>query len=258
MCDDGRGFQYVPGAPDKKAAEGLSGLGSTKDTRPGTGGDATAPPYPLFIYLEGQPVAVIGAGRVAERKVATLLERGAHVTVTAPEATEVLQQWAQAGRIVWRQRCYREGDLAGALLVFSATDDRAVNQAVYEEACRRIQLVNVTDSPDYCNAIVPSILRRGRLQIAVSTQGAAPELARDIRLGLEEEFPAWWEPYLDVMAEVRLLIKARVPGPSSTRAPLYAAVAESALKDRIKVGDRPSAEDVYARVVAPLLERGAR
>lgn len=217
-----------------------------------------AAPYPLFIYLEGQPVAVIGGGRVAERKVQTLLSHGARVALTAPRVTSALRALADDGKIVWHERCYREGDLADVLLVIGATDDRAVNEAVYAEACRRRTLVNIVDVPDLCTAIVPSIMQRGRLQIAVSTQGAAPSEARDIRRGLEREFPAWWEPYLDLMAEVRLLVKQRVPGPASARTPLYAAVAASGLKERVARGQVPAAEEVYAQVVAPLLEGGAR
>lgn len=215
-------------------------------------------PYPLFIYLEGQPTAVIGGGQVAERKTQTLLAYGAQVTLTAPHVTDQLRALAEEGRIAWQCRCYREGDLADTLLVIGATDDLAVNEAVYREACRRHILVNIVDVPDLCTAIVPSIMQRGRLQIAVSTQGAAPAEARDIRRGLEREFPEWWEPYLDVMAEVRLLIKQRVPGPAAQRTPLYAAVAASGLKERIAQGERPAAEDVYAAAVAPLLEGDAR
>lgn len=215
-------------------------------------------PYPLFIYLEGQPTAVIGGGRVAERKTQTLLAHGAQVTLTAPHVTDGLRALAEAGRIVWRRRRYREGDLADTLLVIGATDERAVNEAVYHEARRRHILVNIVDVPDLCTAIVPSIMQRGRLQIAVSTQGAAPAEARDIRRSLECEFPDWWEPYLDTMADIRLLIKQRVPGPASRRTPLYAAVAASGLKERIARGECPAAEDVYAAVVAPLLEGGAQ
>ena len=237
----------IPAAP----SEGRQPTPSSQQPRP-------AAPYPLFIYLEDQPVAVIGGGRVAERKTQTLLAHGARVTLTAPRVTDTLRALADAGRIVWRKRRYCEGDLADTLLVIGATDDRAVNEAVYREARRRHTLVNIVDVPDLCTAIVPSIMQRGRLQIAVSTQGAAPSEARDIRRGLEQEFPAWWEPYLDLMAEVRQLVKQRVPGPASARTPLYAAVGASGLKERIAAGERPAAEDVYAQVVAPLLEGGAR
>lgn len=229
--------------------------GATEVPQPAAGDFA---PYPLFIHLAGQRVAVIGGGAVAERKVRTLLAHGAHVTVTAPQAIVGIVALARAGRIAWNARPYRVGDLSGALLAISATDDRAVNEAVYQEAQVRTILVNVVDVPDLCTAIVPSIMQRGRLQIAVSTQGAAPSVARDIRRGLEQEFPVWWEPYLDLMAEVRVLIKQRVPGPASVRTPLYEAVAASDMRERIAAGERPTAAQVYDRIVAPLRKEEAR
>ena len=215
-------------------------------------------PYPLFVQFEGEPVVVVGGGAVAERKVDTLLEHGACVTVIAPEATEGLQAHARGGRIEWLPRCYGEGDLEGALFVVCATDDTAVNEAVFAEAHRRHQLVNVVDVPRLCTAIVPSVLNRGRLQIAVSTGGASPTAAREIRHALEERFPAYWEGYLDLMAELRLLVKQRVEGPTERRVPLYEALQASDLLARFAAGECPDAESVYNEIVAPLVEGDAR
>lgn len=213
-------------------------------------------PYPLFVQLHGEPVAVVGAGDVAARKVQTLLDHGADVTVVAPDAVEPLRAHAAAGRITWVARRYEEGDLAGALFVVCATNDRAVNEAVYAEAHANHQLVNVVDVPDLCNAIVPSILERGRLQIAVSTGGASPTCAREIRRSLERQFPAYWEEYLDLMAELRVLVKERMPGPASARVPVYEALQSSGLFERIAAGETVEAEDEYRRVVAPFVEGG--
>lgn len=215
-------------------------------------------PYPLFADLAGEPVTVVGGGAVAERKVCTLLEHGARVTFVAPEATPVLAGLAAEGSVAWVRREYEPGDLADALLVVCATDDTAVNESVYAEAQGRHQLVNVVDVPALCNFIVPSVLRRGRLQIAVSTGGASPSAAREIRRSLEREFPDYWEDYLDLMAELRCIIKSRVMGPMERRAPLYEAVQSSDLLDRIAAGERPDAEQVYRTLVEPLLEGGAR
>lgn len=214
-----------------------------------------SPYYPLFIDLHDQPVVVVGAGAVAERKVNTLLEHGARVTVIATEATPAIQELAQQGRLTWHERAYEPGDLTGALLAIAATSSRAVNEAVYSEAAARPMLVNVVDVPDLCNAIVPSIMERGNLEIAVSTCGASPETAQSIRHGLEDRFPAWWADYMKVVGEVRTLVKQRVHGPASARSPLYRAVLESDLRDRIAAGERPDAEDVYRRTVAPLIAK---
>ena len=215
-------------------------------------------PYPIFVDMASKPAVVVGGGAVAARKVETLLEYGAAVTLVAPDATEELQGLARSGRISWLARTYEPGDLEDALFVVCATDDQAVNEAVYAEASSRGQLVNVVDEPQLCNVFVPSVLRRGRLQIAVSTSGASPSTAREIRSSLEDAFPAYWEDYLDVVAELRCLVKSRVHGPARLRAPLYEAVRGSDLEQRFAAGERPDAESVYQRVVEPLLEGGGQ
>jgi precorrin-2 dehydrogenase/sirohydrochlorin ferrochelatase len=214
-------------------------------------------PYPLFVQLRGEPVVVVGGGAVAQRKAEALIAHGAAVKLVSPQVTDGLREHARAGRIEWIARPYADGDLAGALFVVCATDRTAVNEAVFAEAKRRHQLVNVVDVPQLCNAIVPSVLRRGRLQIAVSTGGASPSAARDIRRDLEERFPAYWEFYLDLMAELRLLVKKRVAGPTENRVPLYEALQSSDLLERVAAGEQPEAECVYAELIAPLLEGDA-
>lgn len=215
-----------------------------------------ASPYPLFIRLSGQKVLVVGGGLVAERKVQTLLEHGARVTVVSPKVTGSLRSLAAAESISWIGRCWEPDDGDGALLVIAATGVDGVDEAVYAEAEARHQLVNVVDVPHLCTAIVPSVVKRGRLQIAISTSGASPSTARELRRQLEALFPAYWEDYLDLMAELRLLVKSRVPGPMERRAPLYEAIQAGDLLERVASGERPAAEEVYGRVVAPLLEGG--
>ena len=245
------------GAPRQAAREGRGSTPETGAPEAAPGGDGYRPPYPLFICLDGQPVTVVGAGRVAQRKVETLLLHGAVVTVVAPQATRELQELSERGAIAWERREYRDGDLAGALLAFGATSDRAVNERVYEEACRRTMLVNVVDVPDLCNAIVPSVMRRGRLQVAVSTDGASPETAKSIRHDLEDRFEPWWETYMDSLAAMRAEIKRRVDGPASRRAPLYRAVLSDGLvAEQARRGQVVDVDRTFERVVAPLLRKG--
>lgn len=210
-------------------------------------------PYPLFVRLDGIRVVVVGAGHVAARKVETLLERGAKITVISPDAVEELCQLAREEKISLLVRPYEHGDLQDALLAVAATSNREVNESVYAEARERSILVNVVDVPDLCNCVVPSIVHRGRLQIAVSTNGAAPSVAREVRRALEEQFPAWWEPYLDLMADVRMLVKERVPGDASKRTPIFEALGGDELRNRVAAGERPIAEDVYEQYVTPFL-----
>ena len=138
------------------------------------------PYYPVFLDLRDRPVVVIGGGRVAARKAAGLVEAGARVRVIAPQVGRGVR--AQA---VERRR-YRKGDLRGAALVFAATDDRAVNQAVGEEARRRRIPVNVADRAEECTFLVPARVKRGEIQIAISTSGRSPRLARELRRRLEK------------------------------------------------------------------------
>ncbi|MCC6346926.1 MAG: bifunctional precorrin-2 dehydrogenase/sirohydrochlorin ferrochelatase [Nitrospirales bacterium] len=138
--------------------------------------------YPAFLNLQGMHCVVVGGGRVAERKVASLLRSGARVTVISPALTGKLEQKKAKGIIVHRERSYRKGDLKGAFLVIAATSDAEVNRKIAGDApC----LVNAVDMPEKTNFIVPSVVNRGLLTVAVSTSGASPALARALREEIE-------------------------------------------------------------------------
>jgi precorrin-2 dehydrogenase/sirohydrochlorin ferrochelatase len=141
--------------------------------------------FPAFLDLRDRPCLVVGGGPVGERKVGDLLRCGARVTVVSPRLTPDLATLAAAGRIAHRPRPFRRADVRGAALVIAATGVPAVDAAVAAEARRRRALVNVVDRPAECDFILPSVLRRGGLQIAVSTGGRSPALAREIRKRLE-------------------------------------------------------------------------
>ncbi len=141
--------------------------------------------YPLFLDLTREPVVVVGAGVVATRKIRALLAAGAKVTIIGPSATSAIQRMQN---IRWLRRPYRQGDLRGARLVIAATNDLVVNQRVCGEAKRRRLLVNCVAPPSAGNFIVPASVRRGRLQIAISTGGTSPTLAKQVRQELEVYF----------------------------------------------------------------------
>ena len=143
--------------------------------------------YPLFLELTDQPVIVVGAGKVATRKIKTLLAAGAIVTVIAPAATAALRRLKT---ISWLRRRYQSGDLRGARLVVAATDDLAVNRQVCSEAKLRRQLVNCAAPPEAGNFIVPAIVRHGAFTIAISTGGASPSAAKALRQKLERSLGA--------------------------------------------------------------------
>jgi precorrin-2 dehydrogenase/sirohydrochlorin ferrochelatase len=144
--------------------------------------------YPIFLDLSGRRCVVVGGGGVADRKARKLLQARAEVVVISPEVGAELESVA----VEIHRREYREGDLEGAYLAFAATNVRKVNAAVAREAKERGIPVNVADSPSEGDFALPSTLRRGRLQVAVSTGGASPTLARRIRGELEEAFGPEW------------------------------------------------------------------
>jgi len=141
--------------------------------------------YPVFIDIENRPVLVVGGGTVAERKVESLLEAGALVTVVSPEVTVPLQQHASSRRINLRQRAFVSSDIDGASLVVSATDDPETQVEVASIATSKNILVNTVDKPDLCTFIVPAILRRGDVTVAISTSGKSPSLAAELRARLD-------------------------------------------------------------------------
>jgi siroheme synthase-like protein len=144
--------------------------------------------YPVVLELAERSVLVIGGGGVAERKVEGLLAAGARVTVVSPTLTDRLSAWAHEGRMRWMRTSYRRGDLAGQALVFVATDDGDLNAEIAGEARACGIWVNAADDPEHCDFILPSVLRRGTLTVAVSTDGTCPALSRMIRERLEEYF----------------------------------------------------------------------
>ncbi len=164
--------------------------------------------YLVALDLRDRSCLVVGGGPVAEAKVEGLLFAHARVTVVSPALTERLTSWATAGRIAHRQREYGAPDLDGHQLAFSATDRREVTEAVAADARRRGVWVNAADDPRYCDFLLPSVLRRGRLQVAVSTGGASPALAARVRRDLESYFTPEYEDLVELAAEVRHEIRA--------------------------------------------------
>ncbi|ADO70721.1 precorrin-2 dehydrogenase/sirohydrochlorin ferrochelatase family protein [Stigmatella aurantiaca] len=142
--------------------------------------------YPVCLQLRGKRVLLIGAGLIAESRALQLLEAGARLRMVAPEATDTLRRLASEQRLELLERAYRPGDAAGHALVFVATDDRQVSQAVAEETRALGILLNAADEPDLCDFTLPSVGRRGPITVAVSTQGMAPALARGLRRQLME------------------------------------------------------------------------
>jgi precorrin-2 dehydrogenase/sirohydrochlorin ferrochelatase len=159
--------------------------------------------FPLFLKLDGRSCLVVGAGVVAESKIQSLLDAGADVRVVAPEAVEAVKDWARAGVIAWEQRGFAANDLEGAALVITATSSAEVNEAVFQEARRRGILCNSVDDPERCDFYYGAVVRRGDLQIAISTAGHSPALAQRLRLELESQFGPEYATWLDQLGRAR-------------------------------------------------------
>jgi precorrin-2 dehydrogenase/sirohydrochlorin ferrochelatase len=145
--------------------------------------------FPIFLKVTGRPCVVIGAGHLAESKIESLMAASAAVTVIAPHATERIAAMAGAGEIVWSQREYAAGDVAGQFLAVAATNVPAVNRAVFAEAEASGVLINAVDDPPFCDFYFPSVVRRGDLQIAISTAGHSPALAQRLRKEINALLP---------------------------------------------------------------------
>jgi precorrin-2 dehydrogenase/sirohydrochlorin ferrochelatase len=162
----------------------------------------------MFLKLEGRDCLVVGAGKVGEPKIAGLLETGARIRVVALQATPAVREWAREGKIELKLRAFAADDLTGAFLAIVATNSRPLNERVYGDAQRLGVLCNVVDVPDLCDFFYPSVVRRGDLQIAVSTSGQSPSLAQKIRQQLETQFGPAYAAWVDELGATRKLILA--------------------------------------------------
>jgi precorrin-2 dehydrogenase/sirohydrochlorin ferrochelatase len=201
---------------------------------------------PIFLQAEGQRCLMVGGGEVAQRKVETLVAAGAAVTVISPRFTEALARLAESGQIrLWR-RAYRNGDMAGFRLVYAATDDRGSQRRLFEEARRLNILINVADSPEFCSFIVPSVIRRGRLQVAISTEGASPATARLLRERMERWLGDELEVLLEFMAMARNWLKRHEPD-AEVRARKLKSLAASETARALRDGDMTEAQRIVAQ-----------
>lgn len=164
--------------------------------------------FPMFVKLAGRDCLVIGAGKVGEPKIGALIDTGARIRVVAIEATLAVREWARDGKIALELRPFSLDDLDGAFLAVVATASRSLNELIYQEAERRGVLCNVVDVPDLCDFFYPAVVRRGDLQIAISTSGKSPSLAQKLRQQLEKQFGAGYAAWVKELGETRKLIMA--------------------------------------------------
>lgn len=164
--------------------------------------------FPMFLKLEGRDVLMVGAGKIGEAKIGGLIETGARIRVVSLEATQTVREWWREGTVELELRAFSNGDLDGAFLAIVATSSSVVNEQIYREAQRRSVLCNVVDVPHLCDFFYPAVVRRGDLQIAVSTAGQSPSLAQQIRGQLEKQFGPGYAAWVGELGETRRRILA--------------------------------------------------
>lgn len=167
--------------------------------------------YPIFLDIAGKRCVIVGGGRVAERKCSSLIKAGARVTVISPEITGRLAAYKEKGMIKHIPRSYRRGDIRSAFLVIAAAGSEETNQRVAEEAKGGNKLLNVVDTPSLCNFIAPSVVKRGLLTIAISTGGASPAMAKEIRKDLQKIYGPEYARYLNFLRDARSKAMKEIP-----------------------------------------------
>jgi len=204
---------------------------------------------PICLKVEQQPCLVIGGGEVALRKINMLLKAGAHVSVVAPECDTAVLELVHAQHITWHNKSYQKSDLVNALLVVAATDDEALNQQISEHAKQQGILVNVVDAPDLCSFTMPAIIDRSPLVIAVSSNGAAPVLARLLRARIETLVPASYGSLAQFARSFRDRVKQRFAS-TQQRRQFWEHVLQGPLAELVMSGQQKQAEQFMHSALA--------
>jgi precorrin-2 dehydrogenase/sirohydrochlorin ferrochelatase len=192
--------------------------------------------YPVYLDIRNRRCLVVGGGSVGTRKVMTLLECGAVVTVVSPLVSPKLLELAEAGSIEWKKGTYRRSDLEGVFLVIGATDKQELNRQIYTDAEPLNKLCNIVDRPEDCNFILPSVVNRGDLVIAVSTSGKSPAFAKKLRKDLEKQFGEEYAEFLRLMGAIRKKLLRKGHDPEAHR-DLFASLINKDLLELIRKRD---------------------
>ena len=201
------------------------------------------PLFPMFAKLAKRRCLVVGAGKTAEEKIPTLLGCGANIIVVAPAATRTIQAWAAGNKIIWEQRRFESRDLNGMFLVVVATPSKSLNRTVSEQAQERNILCNVVRDRSLCDFYYPAVVRRGPLQIAISTAGHSGALAQRLRKQLEAQFGPEWESWLRWLGEARSALYDDPLSPKRRRTMLHRMASQKKQAEFFRYWGYPSNRD---------------
>lgn len=206
--------------------------------------------YPVNLDIKGRQCLVVGGGRVGSRKVDTLVQCGAVVTVVSAEVSPTVKQLADEKAILLKQRAYRASDVEGMFLVIGATDDETLNRQIHADAERLNLLCNIADRPEICNFILPAIVRRGSFVMAISTAGKSPAFAKHVRKRLETQFGPEYGVVLELMGAIRSKLLAGAHEPEVHK-PLFEQLIDGDLVALIKDQQIDRIDQLLERVLGP-------
>ena len=206
--------------------------------------------YPIFLKVENRACLVVGGGEVGARKVKTLLDCAASVGVVSPEVVPWLAEKIQAGAVEMVGTHYEEHQLQGRFLVIAATDDEDLNCRIAQDAERRGLLCNVVDYPLEGNFILPALVQRGALTLAISTSGKSPALARQLRQDLEQRFGIEYADFLELMGAVRGRLLAESQD-SSANKEKFEQLVQSSLLEMVRNRDCDGVDRILQSVLGP-------
>lgn len=218
--------------------------------------------YPVFLDMQNKPAVVIGGGNVAVQKIDGLLDAGAQITVVSPELNERLGKLRDEGKIMHIKREYEPGDIEGYELVFVATDNYEENRRVWQEGRERHIWVNAVDDPPNCDFIMPGIVRKGELIVAISTSGTSPAMARKVREDIEEFLTEEDAALLDLAAEVRRELREQNVAVKAcdhcvrNSNDVWNAALDGEVKKMLKEGDRPGAKSRILNLLLAPTDKG--
>jgi precorrin-2 dehydrogenase/sirohydrochlorin ferrochelatase len=206
--------------------------------------------FPVFLDLKNRKCVVVGGGRVAERKIQNLRKAGAAVTVVSPRLTPALERLKETKGIEHRRRAYKTGDLKAAFLAVAATDHRPTNEKVFREASARKIPVNAVDDPVHCTFIVPAVISRGDILIAISTGGRSPALAKALRKKLEREVGGEYSSLLKLIGAVRKSILPLNWGPMKNQK-IYRRLLQEDVLDLLRRGNHAALGRLLRKIIGP-------
>lgn len=192
--------------------------------------------YPILLNIKHKNCLVVGGGGVGERKAITLMTCGANVSVVSIDFTDRLIELEKNNRLTLIKRPYQQSDLTGVFLVIGATNNESINTQIYHDAQQLNILCNIADKPEWCNFILPSIVRRDDLIIAVSTSGKSPALAKKIRKELEKQYGNEYALFLKFMGAIRKKLLSREHAPEAHK-PIFEKLINSRLIELIQSGN---------------------